>query len=64
MTRYILQQAELGEALSKDELAEQKHERARINFMRQELTTAENFMNVQKVQPFIINQNSEYNFNR
>jgi hypothetical protein len=32
--------------MNEDEINDQKKERARLNFLRSELTTAENYMNV------------------
>ena len=65
---FILAQAEQQGAqragLNEEELNDQKKERARLNFLRSELTTAENYMNVQRVQPFVINQYSEYYLNK
>ena len=54
----------MGMALNKEERAEQKKERAKMNFMRSELTDAENYLNMARVQPFAINQYSIQNFNK
>jgi hypothetical protein len=45
----------MGMSLNKQEREEQKKERAKMNFMRSELTVAENFLNLARVQPFTIN---------
>lgn len=39
----------MGMALNKEEKAEQKKERAKMNFMRSELTDAENYLNMARV---------------
>jgi hypothetical protein len=41
--------------LHSDEIAEHKKERSKMDFMRSDLTEAENFMNVSRVQPYQIN---------
>lgn len=54
----------MGMSLNKEERDEQKKERAKMNFMRSELTVAENYLNLARVQPFTINQYSIHNFNK
>jgi hypothetical protein len=45
----------MGMSLNKEEREEQKKERAKMSFMRSELTVAENYINMARVQPFTIN---------
>ena len=42
--------------MDRETLADQRNDRSKMDFLRSDLTDAENFMNVSRVQPYQINQ--------
>ena len=55
LANFLVNQQAAQMGLDRDARAEQKKQRANMDFLRSDLTDAENFINISRVQPFQIN---------